>query len=111
MDCFDAFKKLGVPEAFVTSVPSSQHDSIKNLFINKSSSIVAEHKKFDYVPHGSGDLLAALTLSRILDGITGEKLVQTVNDSVYKIICTSLYNQADELAIVNGQEDLVLARS
>ena len=111
LDCKVAFEKLGVPEIFVTSVPSSKDQSIKNLLINQNNSIEAEHELFRQVPHGTGDLLAALTLSRMLDGMTGEKLVQSVNDSVYEIICTSLYNHADELALVNAQEALVCEHS
>ena len=107
LDCFAAFEKLDVPEAFVTSVPSSLRESIKNLLINKHGSFAAEHERFKQVPHGTGDLLAALTLSRVLDGMNSEKLVQSVSASVYEVICKSLHNHADELLLVNSQDALI----
>ena len=107
LDCFAAFEKLGVPEVFVTSVPSSLRESIKNLLINKHGSFASEHERFKQVPHGTGDLLAALTLSRVLDGMTSEKFVQSVSASVYEVIRKSLYNHADELLLVNSQDALI----
>ena len=107
MDCHAAFEKLGIPEILVTSLPSKKPNSIRNMLINQESSVEAEHEHFNHVPHGTGDLLAALTLSRMLVGMKGSELIQSVSDSVYEVIYESLKLSADELALESAQSALV----
>lgn len=58
---------------------------------------VAMHRLIDNPPSGTGDLLAAVFLARLLEGLTKERALQLATASVYEIIARSRKRGADEL--------------
>ncbi|MGE3627628.1 MAG: pyridoxal kinase [Hyphomicrobiales bacterium] len=64
----DAAARLGRPTVLTTSVPGRHDGEISNLLWRDGTAWVAHVSRRSYAPHGTGDLMAALFLARLLEG-------------------------------------------
>lgn len=95
----DASLSLGPPRVLVTSAIPMMHGSTGNLYLSGSHALLAEHRQVDAAPNGTGDLLAALFVARLLEGVGEERALQLSTASVFEIIARSKKRDADELTV------------
>lgn len=102
-DAVRAARLLGVQEVVVTSVP---HDGlIANVAVSTQGAWVCSVARSEGVPHGTGDLLAALYLHFRLSGNDVAVALPATVARVQSLIARSLGR--DELALVEAQDELV----
>jgi pyridoxine kinase len=102
-DAVRAARLLGVPEVIVTSVPHG--GSIANVAVSALGAWVCSVARSEGVPHGTGDLLAALYLHFRLSGEEVPLALASTISRVQSLIAQSL--GCDELALVVSQHELV----
>lgn len=101
-----AAARLGRPLVLATSVPAGD-GRIGTLAMTKDEAWFATTPLLDDVPHGSGDLLAALFLGRRLRGAAICDALAASVASVHHILSASA--GAQEMALVAQQEAIVTA--
>ncbi len=69
-EILDAALALGPPRMLVTSAVAMMSGSTGNLYLSGRHALLAEHRMIDGAPNGTGDLMAALLLARLLEGMT-----------------------------------------
>ena len=85
----EAARRLGVRKVLATSIPAADSDRLANLLWSPTGSTEVAVTRLSTVPHGTGDLLAALYLGHHLNGdAPGQALVSAV-DGVQAAIETS----------------------
>ena len=92
--------KLGVPAVLATSIPGG--DRFVNLLWQPHGTALAEVPRLAAVPHGTGDLLAALMLGAMLQGEPAEQAMRRAVAGVAAVIEASA--GADELQLVRSQD-------
>lgn len=102
----DAALSLGPPRVLVTSAVPMMRGSTGNLYLSGNHALLAEHRLIDNPPNGTGDLLAALFLSRLLEGLDEERALQLATASVFEIIARSSKRGADELMLESDAASL-----
>jgi pyridoxine kinase len=85
-DIINASKTLGPKTVLTTSAFAMMRNSMANLLHSENSNILSEHRLFNSVINGAGDLTAALLLARTLLGFDHEKSLQWVTSSVFEIL-------------------------
>lgn len=85
-DIINASKALGPKTVLTTSAFAMMRNSMANLLHSENSNILSEHRLFNSVINGAGDLTAALLLARTLLGFDHEKSLQWVTSSVFEIL-------------------------
>ena len=92
----------------VTSVP---HDStIGAVFADGPARYFVHHDKFDSVPHGGGDSLAATFLAHLLSGdLRRDALAKSVA-SIFAILTAAIESDAGELPLIREQDALLIAK-
>ncbi|MEK1929140.1 MAG: pyridoxal kinase PdxY [Pararhizobium sp.] len=95
----EAALSLGPPRMLVTSAIPMMHGSTGNLYLSGNHALLAEHRLIDNPPSGTGDLLAALFVARLLEGLKEERALQLATASVFEIIARSGKRGADELTL------------
>jgi len=95
----EAALSLGPSRMLVTSALAMMQGSTGNLYLSGNTALLAEHRLIDNPPNGTGDLLAALFLARILEGLDEERALQLATASVFEIIARSTRRGADELTL------------
>lgn len=83
-----AAKALARP-VLVTSVPAGE-DRLAVLRVSDGQSDLTQTRRLDGVPHGTGDLLAALALVAAMTGATGRDLCEHVTRACERVIRASL---------------------
>jgi len=91
----------GLPNRLITSVPDQ--DNIGALWQSETESWRVSHAKFDSVPHGGGDSLAALFLGRLLLGEPPSTALSKSVASVYELMRAADALDAGELPLVRMQ--------
>ena len=97
-----AAAKLTPATVLTTSVPAMMRGNIANLLVYSGEAILAEHREMQNPPKGPGDLLAALFLSRLLDGEPRDKALQASTASVFELVAGAAKQGADELMLETG---------
>ncbi|MBP1885548.1 pyridoxal kinase PdxY [Sinorhizobium mexicanum] len=102
----DAALGLGPSRVLVTSAIPMMTGGTGNLYLSGSHALLAEHRLVDNPPNGTGDLLAAVFLSRLLQGLPEERALQMATASVFEIIARSRKRDADELTLEQDASSL-----
>ncbi len=95
----EAALSLGPARMLVTSAIPMMQGSTGNLYLSGNSALLAEHRLIDNPPNGTGDLLAALFLARILEGMNEERALQLATASVFEVIARTRKRDEDELTL------------
>ncbi|MDH4413877.1 MAG: pyridoxal kinase PdxY [Rhizobium sp.] len=102
----DAALSLGPQRMLVTSAVPMMSGGTGNLLLSGRSALLAEHRLIDNPPNGLGDLLAAVFLARLLDGMDEEKALQLATASVFEILARTAKRGGDELALESDASSL-----
>lgn len=94
-------------DILVTSVPVGE--DIGALLVTPEEASLVQHKKFDKVPHGGGDALAATYLAHILLGLSPRQALEFSVASIFEVMSAAMKLDAGELPIVRKQDALVQA--
>jgi len=97
---------LGPKRMLVTSAVPMMAGGTGNLLLSGRSALLAEHRLIDNPPNGLGDLLAAVFLARLLDGMEEEKALQLSTASVFEILARTAKRGGDELALESDASSL-----
>ena len=95
----EAALSLGPSRMLVTSAIPMMQGSTGNLYLSGNHALLAEHRLIDNPPNGTGDLLAALFVARLLEGLSEERALQLATASVFEIIARTGKRGADELTL------------
>ncbi|MDK1387402.1 Pyridoxine/pyridoxal/pyridoxamine kinase [Ensifer psoraleae] len=102
----DAALGLGPSRVLVTSAIPMMSGGTGNLYLSGSHALLAEHRLIDNPPNGTGDLLAAVFLARLLQGLSEERALQMATASVFEIIARTAKRGADELTLEQDASSL-----
>lgn len=102
----EAALALGPPRMLVTSAIAMMHGSTGNLYLSGNHALLAEHRLIDNPPNGTGDLLAALFVARLLEGLKEERALQLATASVFEIVARTRKRGADELTLERDASSL-----
>lgn len=106
-----AARSLDIERVLVTSAPSDAPGEMVNLLVSRSETVLARTPRLDNPPHGTGDLIAALFLARILQGHDGGEALGLAAASVHDVLEMSTEISSDELALVAAQEALIAPKT
>ncbi|WP_242219049.1 pyridoxal kinase PdxY [Shinella zoogloeoides] len=95
----DAALSLGPPRMLVTSALPMMAGSTGNLYLSGRNALLAEHRMMPNPPNGTGDLLAAIFLSRLMEDLAEERALATATASVFEIVARTAKRGADELTL------------
>lgn len=95
----EAALSLGPARMLVTSSLPLMAGSTGNLYLSGRSALLAEHRLVANPPNGTGDLLAAIFLSRLMEGLPEERALLTATASVFEIVARTAKRGADELTL------------
>ncbi|MFC6446352.1 pyridoxal kinase PdxY [Shinella zoogloeoides] len=95
----DAALSLGPQRMLVTSALPMMAGSTGNLYLSGRSALLAEHRMVPNPPNGTGDLLAAIFLSRLMENLDEERALSTATASVFEIVARTAKRGADELTL------------
>lgn len=98
-EILEAALSLGPPRMLVTSAVPMMAGSTGNLYLSGNHALLAEHRLVDNPPNGTGDLLGALFLARLLEGLEEERALHLATAGVFEIIARSARRGADELTL------------
>lgn len=98
---------LGPPTMLVTSAHALMAGSIGNLLVHGRETVLAEHRAVPDAPHGTGDLLSALFLARLMTGQSEAKALQTATAAVFEVLARAVKRGADELMLETDAQSLV----
>ncbi len=102
----DAAVGLGPSRVLVTSAMPMMSGGTGNLYLSGRHALLAEHRLIDDPPNGTGDLLSAVFLARLLQGLSEERALQMATASVFEIIARSRKRGADELTLEQDASSL-----
>ncbi|KQV35805.1 MULTISPECIES: pyridoxal kinase PdxY [unclassified Rhizobium] len=102
----EAALSLGPPRMLVTSAIPMISGSTGNLYLSGNHALLAEHRLIDNTPNGTGDLLSALFLARLLEGLNEERALQLATAGVFEVIARSRKRGADELTLEQDASSL-----
>ena len=97
-----AVRALGVREAAVTSAYAPAGE-IGTLVVTPDATHLATHRRLAEVPHGTGDLFAALYLGHRLDGHQPVDAAAQAASSVLRLIGLAAETNSDEMPLAAGQ--------
>ena len=80
--------------------------STGNLYLSGNYALLAEHRLIDNTPNGTGDLLSALFLARLLEGLNEERALQLATAGVFEVIARSRKRGSDELTLEQDASSL-----
>lgn len=95
----DAALSLGPARMLVTSAHPLMVGSTGNLYLSGRSALLAEHRLVPNPPNGTGDLLSAIFLSRVMEGLVDERALMSATASVFEIVARTAKRGADELTL------------
>jgi pyridoxine kinase len=93
---------LSAPQVLATSIPGPTADSLLNLLVQPAASAQCAVPRLPSVPHGTGDLLAALHLGHLLHGSSPPDAMRLAVAGCAAAIAAS--QGADELRLVESQD-------
>ena len=98
----EAAARLGAAQVLATSIPGNSGAHLINLLWQSSATATAEVPLQASVPHGTGDLLAALHLAHVLHGKPPPEAMRLAAAGVAAVIEASA--GADELRLIESQD-------
>lgn len=98
---------LAPPTMLVTSAHALMAGSIGNLLVTGREAVLVEHRAVPNAPHGTGDLLSALFLARLVNGQSEAKALQTATAAVFEVLARAVKRGADELMLETDAQSLV----
>lgn len=102
-EALEAARRLGRPLVLATSVPDGE-GQIGTLAVAPDEAWFATTPRLENVPHGAGDLLAALFLGRRLQNRDIAEALALSVATVFQILEESVRLGASEMALVAGQK-------
>ncbi|MYZ48173.1 pyridoxal kinase [Propylenella binzhouense] len=102
---------LPCPNVVVTSVPALMRGHIGNLLSTEGDAVLAEHRAVETAVKGTGDLLAALLLARLLEGRGIVKALEMAAASVFEVVAATARAGGDEMMLAEFQTALVQPRA
>jgi pyridoxine kinase len=99
----DAVRALDLREAVVTSAHGSPAEA-GTLVVAQGAIQILTHRRLADVPHGTGDLFAALYLGHRLDGEPPLDAAQHATSAVLRLIEIAADTNADEMPLAAGQD-------
>lgn len=102
----DAALGLGPSRVLVTSAIPMMNGGTGNLYLSGNHALLAEHRLIENPPNGTGDLLTAVFLARLLEGLSEERALQMATASVFEIIARTVKRGADELTLEQDASSL-----
>ncbi len=102
----DAALALGPSKMLVTSAVSMMAGGTGNLYLSGRHALMAEHRAIEDAPNGLGDLMAALFLARLLEGMDDEKALQLATASVFEILARTKKRDMNELTLETDSSSL-----
>lgn len=102
----DAALGLGPSRMLVTSAIPMMNGGTGNLYLSGNHALLAEHRLIENPPNGTGDLLTAVFLARLLEGLAEERALQMATASVFEIIARTVKRGADELTLEQDASSL-----
>ncbi|MCP8895891.1 pyridoxal kinase PdxY [Shinella daejeonensis] len=103
----EAALALGPARMLVTSALPMMAGCTGNLYLSGRDALLAEHRLVDDPPSGTGDLLAAIFLSRLLEGTAEDQALALAVASVFEIVARSATCGADELMLESNAASIV----
>jgi pyridoxal kinase len=97
-----AARRLGPPTVLVTSAFAPEGRAAAML-ATAEAGLLASHRGFAAVPHGSGDLMAALFLARRLAGASGRDALAAAVGGTAAMLREAVRADADELPLAAAQ--------
>lgn len=91
--------ELGPKQMLVTSAEAMMTGGTGNLYVDQKIALLAEHRAVANAPNGLGDLFAALSLARMLQGNSPERVLQLATASVFEILARTIKNGSNELTL------------
>jgi len=104
-------KSLPPPVVVVTSTPGLMRGQMGNLVVDAGGATLIEHPELTTTAKGTGDLLAALLLSRRLAGEDWAKAAEMAVAGTFEIVAGTVKAGADELLIPELQQALIAPRA
>jgi len=95
------------PETLITSAPDNK--KIGTVLINADSADQLSHDRFETVPHGGGDSLAALFLAHKLKGQSSIDAMEKSVASIFAIMTAANKLKSEELPLISQQDALINA--
>lgn len=95
----EAALSLGPARMLVTSSLALMAGSTGNLYLSGRNALLAEHRTVPNPPNGTGDLLAAIFLSRLMEELSEERALMMATASVFEIVARTAKREADELTL------------
>ncbi|MGX5667264.1 pyridoxal kinase PdxY [Rhizobium daejeonense] len=105
-DIVDAALSLGPPQMLVTSAVPMMAGGTGNLYLSGRIALLAEHRLIENPPNGLGDLLSALFLARLLEGLPEERALQLATAGVYEMLARTAKKGGDELTLESDASSL-----
>lgn len=102
-----AAREIGRGHVLVTSAPASAENRVCNLLVSADSVSSVETDRLDNVPHGTGDLMAALMVGHMVRGDAPAEALERATASLFRILSASTDAGADEMLLVPNQAFLV----
>lgn len=99
--------RLGPATMLVTSAHAMVAGSIGNLLVNGREAMLAEHRAVPAAPHGTGDLISALFLGRLLNGQSEGKALKAATAAVFEVLARAVKRGADELMLETDADSLI----
>jgi pyridoxine kinase len=102
-----AARALGPAEVVVTSVPAMMRGKIGTARIAGADVLVAEHALVEGAPSGTGDVFAAVLVSRLLQGAGPEAALAGAAATTFELVARSVKAGSDELLLAAEQASIV----
>ncbi len=105
----DAARALGPARVVVTSAPAMMRGKIASALVTATDVLVAENTEISGAPSGTGDLFAALLVSRLLTGASDEQALAGAAAGTFEIVARTVKRGGDELELTAEQTAIVRA--
>lgn len=102
-----AARRPGPSTMLVTSAHATVKGSIGNLLVTDREAVLAEHRAVTDAPRGTGDLVAALFLGRLLGGETSERAMRAATAAVFEVLARAVKRGANELMLETDAQSLL----
>ncbi|WP_068084073.1 pyridoxal kinase [Polycladidibacter stylochi] len=102
-----AARSLGVERSVITSAPAMRRNSIANLLVSSQGAMAVEHAEVIGAPHGTGDLLAAIFMARVLSGSSEEVALKKATASTFELVARTVKMGSTELLYAGNQEPIL----
>ncbi|MGQ7792392.1 PfkB family carbohydrate kinase [Faunimonas sp. B44] len=103
--------RLSCAATVVTSATALMRGHVGNLLVSEGDAVLAEHPAIETAVKGTGDLLSALLLARLLEGRKPIKALEMAAASVFEVVAASAKAGADEMMLAEFQHALVQPRA